>query len=58
MSTPMTLVAGLGLAIVCFGAAAAIYLLVERPAMNWRERYSAAAALPAGPQRQRDPASA
>jgi peptidoglycan/LPS O-acetylase OafA/YrhL len=56
IAAPMALVAGVALAIVCFSAAAALFLFVERPAMNARERY--VAALPAGPQPERDPASA
>ena len=43
IAAPMALVAGVALAIVCFSAAAALFLFVERPAMNARERYVAAA---------------
>jgi len=38
VSPPVALVAGLGLAVLCFLVAAVIYLLVERPAMNARAR--------------------
>jgi peptidoglycan/LPS O-acetylase OafA/YrhL len=41
VSPPVALVAGLGLAALCFGVAAVIYLLVERPAMNARARFMA-----------------
>jgi len=57
ITAPLALAAGVALAIVCFAAAAAMFLFVERPAMNARERYLGAA-LPAGPQAERDPASA
>jgi peptidoglycan/LPS O-acetylase OafA/YrhL len=33
------LIAGLAIALVCFGAAAVLYLVVERPAMNARSRF-------------------
>jgi len=42
VSPPLALVAGLGLAVLCFGVAAVIYLLVERPAMNARARFVSA----------------
>jgi peptidoglycan/LPS O-acetylase OafA/YrhL len=52
------LAVGVGLAVLCFAVAALLYLFVERPAMNARERYVAAVRLPARPQPERDPASA
>jgi peptidoglycan/LPS O-acetylase OafA/YrhL len=41
ISPPAALVAGLVMAAVCFGAAAVLYLLVERPAMNVRAQLGA-----------------